>query len=112
MKTVEINGWEYEIETHDLGSPLEDIKIPKGWQLWTFENCIEFHNNLNLRKELNLEDCWFFIEQLFRFNKKKGLVAGFGAGSGRALLYCDGWPGFSYSGLGVRFCRKLKKVRK
>lgn len=106
-KTIEIEGWEYETETHDFDKKLPYIKIPKGWELWTYEDCIKLHNDKKLRKELNLDDCWFFIEQPFKVNKNN--VARFYADSDGASLDCLGYPRGSGSSLGVRFKRKVKK---
>jgi hypothetical protein len=108
-KTKIIDGIEYEIETHNFNRKLSDIKIPKGWRLWTAEECIKLHNSLEFRNMLNLEDCWFFIQQPFRFNFEKDYVARFGADSGWANLSCVGYPTGTYSSLGVRFCREVKK---
>ena len=106
-KTIKVDGVEYETETHDFNKKLSDIEIPKGWRLWTSEECIKLNNKVKLRKQLNLEDCWFFIEQPFLFNNK--LVAWFSANSDRAYLNCSGGPAYTYSSLGVRFCRSVKK---
>ena len=109
MKTKTINGIEYEIESHDFDKKLSDIKIPKGWRLWKAHECWLFYEDKKLRKEMNLEDCWFFVEQP-RDNTSD--VAGFDAGSGRAYLDCYWGPLDTYSSLGVRFCRKKIKGRK
>ncbi len=106
MKTIKINGYEYEAETHDFNKKLSDIKIPKGWELWTTEDCIKLHNNAKYRKELNLEDCWFYIKQPFIFNKKNYNTR-FITGSGGAGLNCYGNPQGSLPELGVRFKRKF-----
>ena len=108
MKTLIIEGIEYETETHDFNKKLSEIKILRGWRLWTAEECIKLHNS-KYKYELNLKDCWFFIEQPFNLNKKNNYVAGFVAYSYRADLDCYWNPGGSDSSLGVRFCRKVKK---
>ena len=108
MKTLIIDGWEYTIEDEQKGKDFSEIEIPKEWELWTYEDCIKLHNSH--RKELNLEDCWFFIKQPFEFNKENDYVARFYASSGRAVLSCDGGPQVSYSALGVRFKRRAKKL--
>ena len=112
IPTIEINGYEYEIQTHDFNKKLSDIKIPKDWELWTYEDCIKLHNNPNFRKSLNLEDCWFFIEQPFMFNKENNYVARFLAYSGRACLSCDGSPADTDASLGVRFRKKISGRKK
>lgn len=107
MKTKIINGVEYETETHDFGKELSEIKIQKGWRLWTAEECIKLHNSH--KKVLNLKDCWFFIEQPFSSNKERSSVAWFIASSDGAGLDCDWDPQVSDSALGVRFARGVKK---
>jgi hypothetical protein len=104
--TLIIDNVEYETETHDFNKILSEINIPKGWRLWTAEECIKLFNSHE--KRLNLSDCWFFIKQ--PFNKFKGkYVAGFDAGSGGAELNCCCWyPAFSDASLGVRLCRNIK----
>ena len=105
MKTKIHNGWEFEIETHDFDKKLNDIKIPKGWELWKPSDCWLLYENKELWKEFNLKDCWFFV-----FNPLyNGLVARFSVGSDGAGLYCDRDPSFAYSSLGIRLKRKVKK---
>lgn len=107
MKTeiITYKGKKIEINVTDeqKGKSFEEIEIPKGWKLWTSQMCIDLHNDKKLRKELNLEDCWFWIEQPFKLNKEKNLGAGFGALSGRANLNCNRVPAYWISKLGVRF---------
>lgn len=107
MKTITIDNVEYETETHDFNKTLSEIKIPKGWRLWKASDFEKF------TKEdfeiLNLKDSWFFIKQPFKFNKKKDYVAWFVAGSVGAVLSCVGVPADRDAGLGVRFCREVKK---
>jgi len=104
MKTIIINNIEYEIETHNFNKTLKEIKIPKGWRLWTAEECIKLFNSYE--KELNLTDCWFFIKQ--PFNKFGNYVARFYADSLWAFLDCYWYPSYRDGSLGVRFCRELK----
>lgn len=105
--TLIIDGWEYETEDHDFDKELKDIQIPKGWELWTIQDCIKLHNSH--KKELNLEDCWFYIKQEFKLNVEKDYVAGFYANSDWANLNCGGVPSDTGSSLGVRFKRKVRK---
>lgn len=111
-KTVKVGNVEYETETHDFNKKLSDITIPKGWRLWRYDECVKLHNDKKLRKKLNIEECWFFIKQPFKFNEEKGYVARFDANSDGALLYCGGNPEDSGSSLGVRFARDFKKSRR
>jgi len=107
MNTIKINNVEYETKTHDFNKILSEIKIPKGWRLWTAEECIFLHNS-KYKKKLNLDNCWFFIKQPFKLNKKNKFVARFVAGSDGADLGCNRNPSYSFSALGVRFARDLK----
>jgi len=106
LKTLIIDGYEYETKTHHLGEMFKEIIIPKGWELWTYEDCIKLHNS-KYKKELELEDCWFFIKQPFKSNKENDYIARFYASSGRADLYCNWDPDDHGAGLGVRFRRKV-----
>ena len=105
--TLNIKGLKIEVETqiHHKGEELGNIKIPKGWRLLKFEEVIFLCNNYC--KELNMEDTWEFIEQPFKLNKQDNYVARFCVDSGRADLGCDRNPQYTYSSLGVRFCREI-----
>ena len=105
--SIKIKELKIEVETqiHDRGKKLSDIEIPKGWRLLKAEEIIFLFNNYE--KKLNLSYTWEFIEQPFNKFKDK-LVAWFLADSGRAYLYCGGYPGGSSSSLGVRFCKEIK----
>jgi len=105
MKTIKVNGVEYETETHDFNKKLEDIKIPKGWRLWESKDFEKFSEEQWI--ELGLEDDWFFIKQFSKYWKKKGKIAWFGASPDGAYLDLDGNRHGAYPRLGVRFCRKL-----
>lgn len=106
-KLFRIGNVEFETETHDFDKCLKDIEIPKGWRLWTYREAIENHNNH--KKELNLKDCWIFIEQPFKENKENGYVAGLYTVSSWAYLYCFWDPSVHVGSLGVRFCREVKR---
>jgi hypothetical protein len=115
MKTITINGWEYETETHDFGKKLLDIEIQKGWELWTKEDIGYFIANPSDAIKVRLmviknifKDDWFYIKQ-WRKDYEGKYVAWFYASSGRAYLYCNSSPSSTYSSLGVRF--KRKKIR-
>jgi hypothetical protein len=94
----------------DKQHPIADDTGEKTLYFVYSEECIELHNSH--RKELNLENCWFFIEQSFEFNKSEGSVARFCANSGRDFLICCKDPSVAYSSLGVRFCRKISRSKK
>lgn len=108
-KTIIIEGWEYTLEDIQMGETFSEIKIPKGWSLWTYEDCVKLHNNNTWRRQLNLGGCWFFIKQPFSLNIKNNYVAWFDASWLRADLNCRGDPQYSLAALGVRFKRKVKK---
>lgn len=112
VKTRIVHGVKYEIETHDFNKKLSEITIPKGWRLWTAEECFRLHNDPTVRGELMIENCWFLIQQPFAYNQIKRLVAGFMAYSDRALLSCGRNQSYANSSLGVRFARDLKKVKR
>jgi len=100
---------EVETVTHDKGKKLSDIIIPSGWRLLRFD---EFVSLLN-RKIIDIDslDDDFFIEQPFKENKNKGLVAIVIRNWSSELNLClDGEPSYAIPFLGVRFCKDLKKV--
>ena len=107
-KTLIIDGWEYDTEDTQKNVSFKNIVMRKGWELWTSRDCENLHNNKVYRKEFNLDNCWFWIKQPFKFNEEKGLAARFSADDDGADLRCDGDPADSYSALGVRFKRKVK----
>ena len=101
---------EVELEIHDKGKPLDQIKIPDGWRLLTVNEVIFLHNSMEYRKLLNMEETWEFLEQPFVLNRQKGFITKFYVGSGRVDLYCDGSPQGSVPTMGVRFCRNINPV--
>jgi hypothetical protein len=106
VKTIIINNTEYETETHDLGKELGKIKIPRGWQLWNYDDCLRFSYS-RFKKELNLEDCWFFIEHP---SKSKKLIAWFCGDSYGFMLGCSNYSSLSdCATLGVRFKRRISE---
>ena len=108
-QTITLNRVEYETKTHDFNKMLSEIKIPKGWRLWTAEECIKVFNSHE--KELNLSDCWFFIEHPFdKFKDKYG--GRFWADSVGASLYCGRGAVDRHDTLGVRFAKDLKVSNK
>jgi len=109
MKTIIIEDVEYTATDEQKGKLLSKIIIPKGWRLWTYEECVKLHNNISWRKKLNLKNCWFFINDIFELNKDNGYVMRFFANSDWASLDCDKYPTIVDSGLGVRFARTKNK---
>ena len=108
-KTIIIGDYEYETETHDFDKYLKDIKIPKGWELWSVSDFEKF--SLKDWDNLNLKDSWFFIKYPFAFNPNN-CVSRFYAGSGRAYFDCLRFPTGHSGRLGVRFKRKVKGEEK
>lgn len=107
VKTIIDNNVEYDIETTQLGVEWRKIELPKGKRKWTYEECVKLFNNKKLRKQLKLDDCWFFIESYL----DKFPVVWFNADSDGANLYCFRNPQYSNSSLGVRFAREISKNR-
>ena len=105
MKTIKLNGWEYTTEDLQKGKMFSEIKIPKGWELWDYNDCIKLFNSN--KKELNLINSWFFIEQSIKEYKDKYVARFYSYSVGTFLLF-DGFPASSDSVLGVRFKRKVK----
>ena len=102
-----------EIEVHDKDKSWDDLELSKREkELLTTEQCIWLANSkyaktLKMDGSSSKDD--FFIQQPFNLNKKNGYVAGFYADSGYAGLSCDRDSSYSYSDLGVRFCKKIKE---
>ena len=119
MKKVIINNVEYELEQHDNGKKLSEIKIPKGKRLllpseamMLYEKGLLDSSSWFFVKQTSEEEensSWFFVKQTSEEEEKKGNVAGFDAYSGWAFLGCSGVPSFASSSLGVIFARDVKK---
>jgi hypothetical protein len=107
MKTKIINNVEYELEQHDNGKCLKDIKIPKGWRLLFPSEAMMLYE-----KELIDSSFWFFVKQINQKEKRKGNVARFSAGSDGAYLDCGGVPAVADASLGVLFCRECEEINK
>lgn len=108
MKTIKIKELGIEVETkiQQKGIYFKDIKIPKGWRLLKIDEIVFLFNNY--KKKLNMETTWEFFEQPFKLNKEEGLVSRFYANPDDAVLSCGRNPLYSYSRLGVRFCKDLE----
>lgn len=104
---IVIEGWAYETETHDKNKLLREIEIPEGKQLWEASDFEKF--GAKEFDKLKLWDDWFFIKQPIKAMAEKGYVARFVAGSGWAVLVCDGDPSDRGASLGVRFKWKVKE---
>ena len=107
MKTIKINNVEYELEQHDNGKMLKDIKIPEGWRLLLPSEAMMLYE-----RGLIDSSSWFFVKQINKNLAKKGYVARFVASSVWASLYCNEDPSDASDSLGVILCRDLKKVMK
>ena len=107
-KFITLDGWNYEIETHDNGKTLSEIEIPEGYELFTKQDIHKLCSNEQIEKKANLLDCWFFIKQ-WRKDYIGKYVVGFYADSDRAGLDCFRYPSYSDASLGVRFKWKVKK---
>ena len=103
MKTITINNVEYELEQHDNGKRLSEIKIPKGWRLLLPSEAMMLYERGLIDKSF-----WFYVQQINKEEEKKGNVARFYAGSDWASLSCGGGPSGTVASLGVLFCKDLK----
>ncbi len=110
-------GISVEIEVHDKNKSFDDLDLKdREKELLTSEQCIFLANTPKYAKQLKMDGSSskddFFIQQPFDLSRKNGYVAGFYADSGFADLGCGDYSGCSYSALGVRFVRKIKKSKK
>ena len=87
----------------------EILKEVKKSEIADYELLQELRNT---GKYSFLKDFWVFVPNPDKISKKNNYVARFGAGSGGAGLGCDGYPGYSYSSLGVFLIRKIKEKGK
>lgn len=102
-------GIEMETKVHDKNKILAYIQIPKGMRLLTIPEITKVFENekyKNVLVEANNGNFWIFVKNYSWINN---YVAWFYALSDRALLPCSRDPQSSDSGLGVIFCRDLKK---
>ena len=110
-------GISVEIEVHDKNKSFGDLGLKnREKELLTSEQCIFLANTPKYAKILKMDgsssDDDFFIQQPFNLSRKNGYVARFCACSDFAYLVCDRSSDYSYSTLGVRFIRKIKKSNK
>jgi hypothetical protein len=101
-KKIEISKWKPCIEK------LEELKIPEGWKLLTFD-MFDFlvYNYLD---KFNPEKKKTIIKNI-EYNYKVGrshIITGFSAGSGAVWFLCGEYPVDSYSCLGVIFWREVR----
>jgi len=96
MKTLKIEklGIEVDVEETQKGVAYKNIKIPKGKRLLKGWEAMYLYQNH--QKELNLN--WFWVDGVARFTAIANV----------AVLGCNWNPAYTYTGLGVRFCRELK----
>ena len=105
-----------EIEVHDKDKSWDELNLKdREEELLTAEQCIWLANSkyakeLKMDGSSSLDD--FFIQQPFNLNRKNGKVARFIVDSDYAYLDCNRYSVNSYSSLGVRFVRKIKKKSK
>ena len=117
---IKIPNTDYEIEkkVHHKGFSYNKLKKEFGEEyleehLPTLKLLAEIFEHEDLMKELKM-DCSstkddFYFKQPIPKNREKGFVARFDADSDDAYLVCCECPGFSSSGRGVRFVRKVSK---
>jgi len=118
LKVPEL-GIEIEIEVHYKDKSWDELNLSEREdELLTAEQCIflmkpenvKYAKILKMDGSSNEDD--FFIRQYSEVSKKSGYVAYFYANSGRSDLNSDGNSGYSFSGRGVRFVRKISKSKK
>ena len=106
-------GISVKIEVHNKNKSWDKSELSKREdELLTYDQCV-FLANSKYAKELKMDGSSsnddFFIKQPFDLNRKNGRVARFGAGSDCCNLDCGRDSDYSYSDLGVRFCKKISK---
>ena len=109
-------GISIEIEVHNKNKSWDDLKLSeREKELLTAEQCIWLANS-KYAKELKMDGSSskddFFIQQPFDLSRKNGYVARFYVSSDYACLYCCRDSDYSYSTLGVRFAKKIRKKKK
>ena len=114
MKSIKIPEKNIRVtQVEQKGKSWNEIKIPKGWKICTYPLLQWLRNNDKYRDKLGLMNNtgeWCINPD--KLMKKKGYVARFRAYSDWVYLDCYLNPQDAYPGLGVRFCRDLKKVNK
>lgn len=103
---IVIDGWAYETKEHDFNKKLSDIKIPEGKELLLPSECFRFYEDKDLRKKLNLLDCWFFVKQI---RENTSDVAGFCTYSDGVDFRAGYYSGSSGPSLGIRYKWRIKK---
>ena len=106
-------GVSVEIEVHDKNKSWDELNLSKReGELLTYDQCIKIANMKKYAKILKMDGSSskddFFIKQQFDLNRENGYVAGFYADSDYVYLCCDWYSSGAGSGLGVRFCKKIK----
>jgi len=96
-------GIEVDFKQQQNNKKFEDIQIPKEWRLLRFKELDEVMNYI-VENDLNI---WSYCEQPIKKFKGKSVVR-FNAYSDGASLVCNRSPRYSYSSLGVIFCKDLK----
>ena len=106
-------GFEVEIEVHDKNKSWDELGLKYGdKRLLTAEQVSKLANSKHakvLKMDGSSSEDDFFIDQPYKLNKKKGLVAYFYAYSGGLDLGAYGGSVYADLGRGVRFVRKVKK---
>ena len=102
VKTIIINNVEYELEQHDKGKMLSEIKIPKDKRLLLPSEAMMLYE-----RGLIDSSFWFFVQQTNKKEKKEGNVARFSADDDWANLNCDRDPSDRVGNLGVIFAKDL-----
>ncbi len=107
-------GIEIQSKIHHKDNSYDDLVKEFGKEfleenLPTYAQLQFLRNSKKYCKKLNLIDTWEFVKQEDEISKKNGYVAGFCAYSDYCYLYWGRDSRDSYSYLGVRFVRKVKR---
>lgn len=113
-KTIVIKDLGIEVETKisQKGTPWDDVIYPKGWRKLTKDEIWSLYADKKLRKQLNLNDTWEFIETFV----EDFPVSRFQAHACRAYLDCYAGPREHHSSdsakaVGIRFCRDMQEEK-
>jgi len=112
-KWVKLNS-KVEVETaiHDFGIVFNDIIIPKGCRLLTYNELIELANNENLKKMIFPEYNGIYIEQFYEQNKGKYCAtAWLGCNVSDFYLYAYNFLYLNFAARGVLFCRNIRRKK-
>ena len=103
QKNIHHKNKSYDNLVEEFGKGFLEANLP------TYSELQFLRNSKKYCKKLGLLDTWEFVKQEDEISKKNGYVARFYSYSGYCYLGCYGDSDGSYSDLGVRFVRRIKK---